>query len=91
MKDLINNIDKLIENHQMTIAELQNMKKAIIQEYQHKTIGKVGTMVMTAGEYRQFKMAYGQAVQDKLESFFFMGHEFVTNYAKYMIEYWDAK
>lgn len=35
----------------------------------------------------RFKKAYNKAVEDKVETFVFDGHEFVPAYAKYLIEY----
>ena len=91
MKELLDNIDKLIENHQMQISELQNLRKAVLQEQQHKEEGVIGTMIMTQPEYKQFKRLYHIAETDNQPRFEFMGHTFVTAYAKHMIEYWDNK
>jgi hypothetical protein len=38
-----------------------------------------------------FKKVYTKAVNEKAESFFFMGHEFVTGYAKYLIQYLEQR
>ena len=42
-------------------------------------------------DYFEFKKAYEKAVEDKLEVFIYDGVEFVTNYAKYMLEYINIK
>ena len=34
------------------------------------------------------KKAYDKAVTDKAESFIYDGHDFVTGYAKYFLEYY---
>jgi hypothetical protein len=38
----------------------------------------------------RFKVEYQKAVDNKKESFVFEGNEFVTGYAKYLIEYLNA-
>ena len=40
---------------------------------------------------RQFKKIYLAAVEDKKEIFIFDGEEYVTGYAKYVIEYLENK
>jgi hypothetical protein len=37
-----------------------------------------------------FKAAYAKAVEAKQDSFWFEGHEFLTSYAKYVIEYLEG-
>lgn len=44
-------------------------------------------MIFTETTYRQFKKRYEQARNNNEESFMFKGHEFLTNYAKYLLEY----
>lgn len=41
--------------------------------------------------FERFKIAYGKAVEEKRESFFFDGNEYLTSYAKYLIEYLKTK
>jgi hypothetical protein len=38
-------------------------------------------------KYRRFKVAYNSAVAANQEHFNFDGHEFVTSYAKYLLEF----
>lgn len=38
-------------------------------------------------KYHRLKKAYNQAVADKKSSFLFQENEFVTSYAKYVLEY----
>ena len=49
------------------------------------------TIDWTLPMLRRFKKAYGRAVADKKDSFVFDGNEFVTDYAKYLIEYLDKE
>lgn len=39
----------------------------------------------------RFKESYGQAVGERREDFTFDGHLFVTNYARYLIQYLEGK
>ena len=39
----------------------------------------------------RFKKAYADAVAQGLDDFIFDGNEFVTDYAKYLIEYLDGR
>lgn len=38
-------------------------------------------------KYNQMKTAYNQALADGHDAFVFEGHDFLTAYAKYMLEY----
>lgn len=38
-----------------------------------------------------FKKSYELALENNLEIFTFNGHEFLTSYAKYLIEYLESK
>ena len=40
---------------------------------------------------KELKREYQKAVDENLESFMFHGHEFVTGYAKYLIEYLEME
>lgn len=44
----------------------------------------------TRGRLSQFKKAYAEADANHTEQFTFMGHVFLTAYAKYLIEYLDG-
>jgi len=41
--------------------------------------------------YTRFKKVYQSAVRNNIEIFVFDGHEFLTAYAKYIIEYLKPK
>lgn len=41
-------------------------------------------------ELQQFESVYKKAVAEDADTFVFDGHEFVTNYAKYLIEYLEG-
>lgn len=41
-------------------------------------------------KYLRLKRAYQLAVNSNQESFMFEGNEYVTNYAKYLIEYLES-
>lgn len=49
------------------------------------------TIQWTGIKLVRFKIAYRNARVNKAETFHFEGNEFVTNYAKYLIEYLDSK
>lgn len=39
----------------------------------------------------RLRKAYSDAVEQKLDQFTFEGHEYVTGYAKYLLEYLDMQ
>jgi hypothetical protein len=39
----------------------------------------------------KLRAAYNQAMADKCDAFLFQGHQFLTSYAKYMLEYIDGR
>jgi hypothetical protein len=45
----------------------------------------------TAKSREQFREAYEQAKKNNDEQFVFLGNTFVTNYAKYVLEYLDMQ
>lgn len=44
----------------------------------------------TPEQYKAFKIAYGFALNTKKKSFVFENQEFLTGFAKYVIEYFDT-
>ena len=44
-------------------------------------------MTFTLDTYQRLKNEYNKSVQNNLEVFTFDGHELLTDYAKYLIEY----
>lgn len=42
-------------------------------------------------DFKQFKKIYGDAIKTGKESFIFKGDEYLTAYAKYLIEYLNTK
>jgi hypothetical protein len=48
-------------------------------------------MTFTIDTYNRLKKEYNNARQNNLEIFTFDGHELLTDYAKYMIEYLKTK
>jgi hypothetical protein len=49
------------------------------------------TIHSIAIEYKQFKKAYNKALEDNKTDFFYGGHQFLTSYAKYLLEHLDKK
>ena len=47
-------------------------------------------MNITKGNYTQFKAQYKLAVQHKVDTFNFFGHDVLTMYAKYLCDYIDS-
>lgn len=47
------------------------------------------TIQFTENTYEAFKKAYNKAVEEGKHDFFFNGHQFLTSYAKYLIEYYN--
>lgn len=49
------------------------------------------TISFNQKSFKNFKSEYNSAVKNGVEIFTFEGHEFLTSYAKYMIEYLKSK
>jgi hypothetical protein len=41
--------------------------------------------------YQKLKTEYSKAKSDNIEIFVFQGHELLTDYAKYLLEYLESK
>lgn len=48
-------------------------------------------MAFTKQNYMDFKLEYMKAVRQKKEQFTFRGQEFLTSFAKYLLEYLSSK
>ncbi len=53
-------------------------------------VGK-DVVLITEQDMEGFRELYDIAVAKEKETFFFKGHEVLTAYAKYVIEYYDSK
>lgn len=51
----------------------------------------VGHVTFDAKKVEEFRKAYVNAKENKAESFFFEGGEYLVSYAKYLLEYLDTK
>ena len=49
------------------------------------------TMSFTKEDFRQFKIAYKEASEAKNHLFVFRGEEFLTDYAKYLIQHLETQ
>lgn len=49
------------------------------------------TMLFTPVMQRRFKAAHAKATEEGKDSFVFEGHEFLVEYAKYMIQYMEME
>ena len=49
------------------------------------------TISFNQESFKNFKSEYNSAVENKLEMFVFEGNEFLTSYAKYVVEYLKSK
>lgn len=47
------------------------------------------TIHFTQDKYDRFIKEYNKAIEDNKNDFLFEGHQFLTSYAKYLIEYYD--
>jgi len=50
-----------------------------------------GTLSFDKVTYQRLKKEYQRSVDNNVKVFVFDGHELLTNYAKYMIEYLKSK
>lgn len=50
-----------------------------------------GTLSFDVLTYQRLKKEYQRSVDNKVEIFIFDGHELLTSYAKYLIEYLKSK
>jgi hypothetical protein len=51
----------------------------------------MNTITFTYETFKSLKQEYKKAVDNNQESFIFQGHELLTQYAKYIIEYLNSK
>lgn len=51
----------------------------------------MGQLILNQDSLKRLKKEYEKAVKDKKEVFVFEGHELLTSYAKYLIEYAETK
>jgi hypothetical protein len=51
----------------------------------------MASIEFSRADFQKFKKAYNEAVANGKDQFTFMGNEFVTGYAKYLIEYLEPK
>jgi hypothetical protein len=51
----------------------------------------MNTITFTHETFKSLKSEYKNAVENNKEIFIFQGHELLTAYAKYMIEYLNSK
>lgn len=49
------------------------------------------TITFDEKTFKSFKQKYNKAVENKQEIFIFDNHEFLTSYAKYVIEYINSR
>jgi len=54
-------------------------------------LAKITDMTFTIDTYTRFKLQYLKASNNKKEKFTFDGHEFLTEYAKYLLMYLKPK
>lgn len=87
MKDTLDQIDKLIANHEEQIADLQQLKKSLAHDAQANAHSIPGTVTLTRPEYDELVKRYNKACEEGDTQFEFMGHTFLTAYAGYLIEY----
>ncbi len=51
----------------------------------------VDQVTWTPDMLREFKRTYSKAVKDKVLVFTYRGHQFIPDYAKYLIEYLESQ
>jgi hypothetical protein len=61
------------------------------QKLKNSSMSEVATIQFTPVKLTQLKMSCGNAVECGENMFIFEGHELLTDYAKYLIEYLDTQ
>jgi len=89
MKEELRNIELLISKHKEMIDRLEELKMAIIHEEQKSRFVPGETVSFSKEKLNKFKGVYKTAVSGEMGSFWFDGNEYLTAYAKHMIEYLD--
>ncbi|RLC10612.1 MAG: hypothetical protein DRI24_20035 [Deltaproteobacteria bacterium] len=87
MKDTIKQIAKLIEHHKASIKTLEELKQTLAVRSQ----GAHDEISINANEFIILKNLYGKAVKEGRKMIEFKGHTLVTDYAGYMIEFYNGK
>lgn len=75
-------LDKLVDNTNEKIRLLGQMRRSLIH-----TFIKEDEMEFTNEKFFALLRAYHKAVEGKHEAFVFEGHELLTTYARYLLEY----
>lgn len=89
-QNMIRQVDKLISKHEEQIDHLRELKRSLIHQEQKSNHYAVGVS-LTPIELVEFKTLYEISVADNKHSFVFNRVEFLTGFAKYVIEYMEQK
>lgn len=93
IEDQLLAVDKLIAKSEEAITTLKALRVSLITRHQEKTEGHSDFKKMKFGvtQYKALRAAYKKAVAEDKACFTFNGHELVTGYAKFMLEYLAPK
>jgi hypothetical protein len=86
-------IDKIHQKHIEQINTLESLRYSLVHEAQKELAGEdyIGKIAFSQSEFKQFVRVYEQAVDDKDQKFTFRSREYLTPFAKYVIDYYKSK
>lgn len=82
-------INQIIENYRQQIDQLEKLKRSLAHNKQD-AVNRRPTISLNPDSIKRLRKLYGNAVMNEQETFLFDGQEMVTNYAKYVLEYYDS-
>lgn len=91
MNSVVKNIELLISKHKEMIDRLEELKRAVIHEEQRSRFVPGHEVSFTKSRLEKFKITHKKALANGLETFWFEENEYLTEYAKYMIEYLESQ
>lgn len=77
----------------MTISKIKNRNRFIKPTFHYppERNRDVKTVEFTYPKYKKFKQLYQQAIDSHKRSFIFEGDEWLTGYARYVIQYLEVQ
>lgn len=90
-EESISNLDRLISKQREQIDALEELKRSLIHEHDNRVSNTDAVINMSESDLRQFKIIYQEAVDTDRRSFIFKENEFLTGFAKKVIEFMEKK
>lgn len=89
--ELMDQFDKLETLMEKQIKLRREMRNCLLHKWMSHDQSQPSSISFTEKTFIQFVKLYYKCLRDGVEQFEFMGHQFLTAYAKYMIEYLEPQ